>query len=31
MHHPGKAPKTDREALLKNQVLHNTDEGNAQS
>ncbi len=31
MHHPGKAPKTDREALLKNEILHNTDEDNAQS
>lgn len=31
MHHPGKAPKTDREALLKHEILHNTDEGNAQS
>ena len=28
MHHPGKAPKTDREALLKNELLHNTDEDN---
>ncbi len=24
LHHPAKAPKTDREALLKNEVLHNT-------
>ena len=31
MHHPGKAPKTDREALLKNELLHNTDEDNKQS
>jgi len=31
MHHPGKAPKTDREALLKHEILHNTDEGNEQS
>lgn len=31
MHHPGKAPKTDREALLKHELLHNTDEDNAQS
>ncbi|MGY3214989.1 hypothetical protein [Mucilaginibacter sp. HD30] len=31
MHHPGKAPKTDRDALLKNEILHNTDEDNAQS
>jgi len=28
LHHPAKAPKTDREALLKHEVLHNTDNGN---
>ena len=31
MHHPGKAPKTDREALLKNELLHKTDEDDPQS
>ena len=31
MHHPVKAPKTDREALLKNELLHDTDDDNAQS
>jgi len=31
MHHPGKAPKTDREALLKHELLHNTDEDNTQA
>ena len=31
MRHPGKAPKTDREALLKHELLHNTDDDNAQS
>jgi len=31
LHHPTKAPKTDRDALLKHEVLHNTGDGNAQS
>jgi len=26
LHHPVKAPKTDREALLKHEVLHNSPE-----
>nr|WP_294795665.1 hypothetical protein [uncultured Mucilaginibacter sp.] len=31
MHHPGKAPKTDREALLKHELLQKADEGDPQS
>lgn len=31
MHHPGKAPKTDREALLKHELLQKTDDDNSQS
>lgn len=29
LHHPGKAPKTDRDALLKHDLLHNTSSSNA--
>ena len=31
LHHTTKAPKTDREALLKHELLHNTGDSNAQS